>query len=102
MLKPVVVGTTEPALFVTEPTRAMVLMALWPGTAPDGSSEPTTEAAAEAAEPVTLARAPVRMGMAAGTCEAETAAPAHWPAAHATACALSTAPQAWREQSRMP
>lgn len=102
VLKPVVVGTTEPALLVTLPTRGIVVTALWAEPAPEGSREPPTEAAAEAAEPVTEARAPVRMGIAAGTCEAETAAPAHCPAAHATACALSTSPQAWRVQSLMP
>lgn len=71
VLKPVVVGTTDPAELVTEPTRGMVVTALAP--ARPEVSEPTTEAAAEAADPEAVARALVRMGIAAGICEAEAA-----------------------------
>lgn len=66
VLKPVVVGTAEPAEFVTVPTRGMVVTALWAAE----PSEPVTEAATDAREPVADARAPVKMGSAAGTLEA--------------------------------
>lgn len=74
------------------------LTALWPGRI-----EPTTLAAALAAgPPVTEANAPVRMGTAGSTVETEAAACPHCAAAYAIAAALSTSPQAWREQSLMP
>jgi hypothetical protein len=73
VLKPVVVGTTEPAELVTEPTRGMVVTALAALPAPD-ASELATDAAAEAAAPEAVANAPVRMGTAGGTLAAEGAA----------------------------
>jgi len=76
VLKPVVVGTTEPAELVTEPTRGMVVTALAALPAPD-ASELATEAAADAAAPEAEAKAPVRMGIAGGGVAAEGAAPAH-------------------------
>jgi hypothetical protein len=66
VLKPVVVGTAEPAESVTVPTRGMVVTALWAAE----PSEPVIEAATDAAEPEAEARAAVRMGSASGTLEA--------------------------------
>jgi hypothetical protein len=73
VLKPVVVTTAEPAEFVTVPTRGMVVTALRAADA----SEPVTEAAADAAAPLALARADDRMGRAGRAPEALAETPAH-------------------------
>jgi hypothetical protein len=66
VLKPVVVGTRDPAELVMVATRGSVVTALAPGR-----TEAIMEAAADAADPEALASAPVKMGMAAGTWVAE-------------------------------
>jgi hypothetical protein len=75
VLRPVVVVMTEPAESVTVASRGTVVTALMAAEAPDWMAEPIT--------PEALARAPVRMGTAAGMLEpeAEAAAPRHWLAA---------------------
>lgn len=64
-------------------------------------AEPARLPVAEAPAPEAVARPEVRMGRAAGT-EPETAAPVHCFVAQETACAASSGPHAWAEQSRMP
>lgn len=95
VLKPLVVTTTEPSEFVTVPTMGTTVTTLAAADWAWEASEPVMDAAADAAAPDAVARAPVKMGTAGGTPEPETPlvrsalhgkcnwghhVPAHWAA----------------------